>query len=229
MSVSDVRSPLLVLGAAAVLAGCSGLQDGQSRSARAHTEPVPATLIAREPQLGLTTHVPPALLRVCRELQARSRRQRITRPVICPPVVPTGRTSSFWSGALTGDDLRAGYSIDVMSAGLPNANGGHWVFAAGTAAALRGYVYVPAPATPAGQPRAAPTRPIRTVKLRLSGRPATVYYMPRYPAGGYYGGHVVVQWKRAGVTFQISLHGYSNLARAELMAQAIQSFPTARH
>ncbi len=45
--------------------------------------------------------------------------------------------------------------------------------------------------------------------------------MPRYPAGGYYSGHVVVQWTEDGTTYQVSLHGYSNLPRAKLMARAI--------
>ncbi|MDQ6818406.1 MAG: hypothetical protein M3018_13515 [Actinomycetota bacterium] len=127
------------------------------------------------------------------------------------------------SGALTTDDLRPGYSIDVISRGLPNAAGGHWVFAAGTAGALRGDVFPPPPATPAGQVPVAPTRPIGAVHIRLSDTPATAYYMQPFPGGGYYGGHVIVQWTRGDTTFQISLHGYSNLARAELMAEAIRS------
>ncbi len=83
--------------------------------------------------------------------------------------MPAGglRASPLGVGAITTDDLRPGYSIDVISKGLPNANGGHWLFAAGTAAAVRGDLYPPPPITPADQSLLPRERGVSLRALRL--------------------------------------------------------------
>lgn len=114
------------------------------------------------------------------------------------------------------EDAVAGYSIDALSQGLPHASGGHWMFAAGSASTLRLNIYPPLADTLV---RAG--RPVRITPVRLAGRSAVEYLMPAYPVGGDYAKHVVVQWEQKGTTYQVSLHGYSNLRRAELMAEAV--------
>jgi hypothetical protein len=147
-------------------------------------------------------------------LRARSR--RLKHPVICPPLVPTGRTTAVGFGLAPTEQATAGYSIDALSQGLPHASGGHWVFAAGSASTLRLNLFPPLADT-----LFVPGRPVRTTFVRLAGRSAVEYLMPGYPAGGDYAGHVVVQWEQQGTTYQVSLHGYTNLRRAELMAEAV--------
>jgi hypothetical protein len=95
------------------------------------------------------------------------------------------------------------------------------VFAAGAKSALRINIYPPPPDTFAAATSGAPGHPVRITPVRLAGRSAVEYLMPGYPVGGYYADHVVVQWEQGGTTYQVSLHGYTNLRRAELMAEAV--------
>jgi hypothetical protein len=122
---------------------------------------------------------------------------------------------------LTTDDLELGYGIEVMSPALPDSNGGHWVFAVGDPKALLTSIFLPAPLTPPGSPPSKGSQPARTTRIKLGTTLATVYFMPPFPVGGLYGGHVVVQWSASGTSYQFSLHGYTNIKRAELMAQAL--------
>jgi hypothetical protein len=135
--------------------------------------------------------------------------------------VPAGQITAVGFGLAPTEDVAAGYSIDALSHGLPNADGGHWVFAAGSASVLRVNIYPPLADTQVGETPNTPGRPLRTTSVRLARRSAVEYLMPGYPAGGDYAGHVVVQWEQGGTTYQVSLHGYANVHRAELMAEAV--------
>ncbi len=121
---------------------------------------------------------------------------------------------------MTDRDVRQGYGVQVFSASLSNANGGHWNFAAGLPDALYGNLYPTPPKAPAGQ-AAPPVRPITSRPLRVAGQAAVAYRMPPYEhGGGIDSGHVVVAWRQNGTAYQISLHGDSNARKPELMAQA---------
>lgn len=172
----------VVVGATA-LAGCGDGDRVHAASSGSRVRVLSAELIAHARRLGLTKDLPTGLARACRDLALRARQQHVSRAVLCPPLVPSGglRMRPLASGAETTADLRPGYSIDVRSTGLPNANGGHWVFAAGNASALRTQIFPPAPEAPAGQRPIRGARPIRTTHIQLAGRPAVVYYMPRLP------------------------------------------------
>lgn len=145
--------------------------------------------------------------------------------MVCPPLVPVGGVRRGpllgGQGEVADRNLRLGYHVETFSRGLPHAEGGHWAFGAGTAAALGMNLHPPVPQTPPGQPPPRAAVPTRLGVRTLAGQRVNIFSMPPYSqGGGIYGSHVIVQWRRDGTTFQMSLHGSSNERRALLMAEA---------
>ena len=224
--VGHVRASVRITRAAwacLVVASVTGCGDHQSQaSPRFH---LPSALVRNAQRVGLSDHEPVALLNACAKLTAWSRHQRVQRPVICPPLAPRGalrRPAQLGGeGNVTTVDLRSGYGVQLFSVQLPDSNGGHWNFAAGTSRALRLNLFPPPPETPPGSRAPSPVHPVNTRLVMLAGLPANVYVMPSYSAGGGIdAGHVVIAWGEDGVAYQLSLHGSSNELRARLMATA---------
>ena len=75
----------------------------------------------------------------------------------------------------------------------------------------------------AGEPKALigayiPARVRRQVR-HLGGRQVTVYELPE--GQSFYSGHVVIEWRQRKLAFQVSMHGYENVSRVELMSRAL--------
>ncbi|HWI21673.1 MAG TPA: hypothetical protein VNT22_03560 [Baekduia sp.] len=167
--------------------------------------------------LGLTRNVPAVVRETCR----MSSRQ-YDGVVFCPPIVPVGPIKrELRPGPVSSHPKRRvplSYALDFSSPSLErfggrslNTNGGHWTFEAGTDPTLRLQIRPPNVQAP-----------IRTESLSISGRPATLTFMPPYDkGGGYYGGHVVVMWSEDGATYQLSIHGHGNAPRAIAMAKGL--------
>jgi hypothetical protein len=186
----------------AVMAGC----DLNSRSGTG----VPNE--TRVEDARLTREVPAALQDAC-EAAAR----RYAGAVYCPPLVPSGRPKVEQAGPLNRRGARASrsYLLDVLSASLEHdgarrrigAGGGHWTVAGGTDPSLRALV------------RGGRTERSRVV---LAGRRVMVHQMPSYDEqGGLYSDHVVVEWSRDGVRYQVSAHSRSNRGVALAIAREL--------
>jgi hypothetical protein len=202
----------------AVLVGCSSTAERASNVSDSVTSAP-----------GLTRSLPTSIRSACKSLARKEARQRIDRPVFCPPLVPSARPQIIQSvSAADGNSvspvhLRTGYLVSAFSPKGGAKDGfGHWTFAAGDASVLRAWIYTPDAAIPQGKSAPAAPQPERT-RHRLHGQVADIFRIPLHRPGdvGLYAGHVVVQWRQLGTTFQVSLHGQENSARAEAIAAAL--------
>jgi hypothetical protein len=163
---------------------------------------------------GLTRGVPGEISAAC------ARAARAYRGTVdCPSVVPVGPVKVAEYALNHSRSRRHGsYFLEMSSPSLMglhgrglDAAGGHWTVAAGTDPSLRLLVQAPN----------ARDRPRRR-RTRIDSTTVDVYDMPSYEeGGGLYGGHVVIAWKRRGVSYQVSIHDPANTPRALLIAQGI--------
>jgi hypothetical protein len=114
-----------------------------------------------------------------------------TAPVLCPTLVPAGRTKVGLVCPLLGcaSKQRESYGIDLASGSVF-----HWSIAAGSRRDIcLSIVNVPSPTDPC-RPRQ--VRGWSIERQSLGPSTATVYRVPSYErGGGYHGGHVVVMWQ----------------------------------
>jgi len=196
---------------AAVCAGCSGHESARTDTAgaRNHLSVIPPAVTRHARALGLTAAVPRPVVKVCQLLATRARTQGRLRPVYCVPLVP--RSPSYrvdaGGGLIHGyRDLTATIGVSVRSSLSTEGRlqHGHWTFAQGEPKALIG-AYIPAR--------------VRRQVRHLGGRQVTVYELPE--GQSFYSGHVVIEWRQRKLAFQVSMHGYENVSRVELMSRAL--------
>jgi hypothetical protein len=178
---------------------------------------VPA--VADQQRLGLTSKIPVGVRQGCRKV-ARTYKGR----VYCPPLVPAGKAFEEYVGGKNrrpGDAART-YALDFTSPSLQHiggkpvdANGGHWVAEAGVGSSLRDDLGLWI------KPRFRHGR-IRVARSRLDGQRVAIYRLASACCFEVYlAGHDSVVWRRAGVTYIVSIHGYPNRPRVIAMARAL--------
>lgn len=143
--------------------------------------------------------------RACVRAQRRSRLN-----VVCPQVLPPGRTSGIQYASRVGGHTgpARSYSMHLTTTSLrrqsDRSQPGHWSVAGATDPnVLRSDL---------GPGRPAPRR------LTLAGAPVEEYVMPPYPRGGVHGGHVVFVWEGRGAAYLVSVHDPANRGQAVKIA-----------
>ena len=169
---------------------------------------------------GLTRHHPRAYRRVC----ARQAEQAPKVAETCPPLIPSGHLSVLYAGPFGGrEGDRGGYSSDLESASLQRidgkpveANGGHWRYdVAWTTHAKRLAITGVTRPADADEPSSCHVERVRGRHMRVCR------VAPHDKGGGINGGHIAYIWRRAGVAYVISLHGYPNRPRARAMMASL--------
>jgi hypothetical protein len=145
----------------------------------------------------------------CRALAARARAQGVELTVYCPPVVPDVRPIrlELACGVDVCARLSGGYLMAFWAPIARDARkwGGHWTVGAGRPDTMRHW---------------APTAALRTKHVRIAGRPVTLDLVsPTRPA--FYAGHVVATWRQAGLSFQLTVHGFRWESRLRVMTAAL--------
>lgn len=199
------RAPVaFVLAAAVGCIGC-GTSTRSTETLTAKTSGVSRT--ARLADTAKTAHA--SSKRACADARKAIRRQRANWPVICPQLLPPGPARIGFGGYGPYGDVTPGYVFDGESPDIGlGSNGGHWTLAVATKTQLA----------------AAVSRAGRSVgqKTMIAGRPVTIYRIRGYDqGGGYYAGHVVVEWVGRTSGCQTSVHGYAHRQLAIRMMRAI--------
>lgn len=143
----------------------------------------------------------PVVKRACVRAQRRSRLH-----VVCPRVLPPGRTSGIQYASRVGGHTgpARSYSMHLTTKSLrrksDRSQPGHWSVAGATdPKVLR---------TELGHGRPRPRN------VTLDGFSVEEFVMPPYPRGGVHGGHVVFVWQGRGAAYLVSVHDPANRARA---------------
>lgn len=150
--------------------------------------------------------------------------RRLARTVgadLCPRTTPAGRLRIAISRPLHG--WRDTYGIDLASTSLARAGGGrrltaggHWTIeATGQKSSQRLFDLQLHPHSA--------SRPSHCGPATVAAARVTVCTIPDHEhGGGYYAGHVVVDWREGDLAVQISAHGYRNKNRVlGLMRSAV--------
>ena len=185
----------LSLGACGGSSGSGGAQDSTG-----------ITSTEKPTGAGFAERMPDWSRPACRNAELAIRVQHLTWALICPSVLPPGRGGLGFAGFGPYESVASGYVFTGYSPSLgSDSNGGHWSLAVGRRANMSVIV-----------------QRGRSVRSSIAGLPVRIYRMPRYEdGGGYYGGHIVVEWmgRRAGC--QTSVHGYAHRLLAIRMMRAI--------
>lgn len=191
-----LRAALLPLATAAALGGCDG--DGPLGESGASRDGLS--------QLGLTREVPDELVNAC----SRAAEKTQLEAVYCPPLAPEGELALDYATSYRG--LPSNYGLSMRSEGLDEPrSGGHWAIEAVQGHRLQ-YLILEGI-------RRVRERP-QVERIRLAGKPATVVSV-QAEANTFHKGHVVVLWRAAGVSYDVSLHGHDNAAQAKVIATAL--------
>jgi hypothetical protein len=206
-----------VLGAACVLGGCLGGDDGSPRRLDAASA-VSLPSEQRLARLGLVIGPPANLIRACRRV---ARDTPLT--VYCPPIVPEGPIGApkrrHENAYVFGDEH--GYGLSLQSESLIDADARdpfaakHWVIAATSSA--RGIV------ESVDQSVAYPRREFRASPRRFTvgGIEATLVTGDRAGSGFAGMGHAIVYWTIGDTFHQASVHFYDKARVAEMIARGL--------
>ena len=171
----------------------------------------PTTAIGAEAALGLTRELPPEYVAAC----AGFENYLGVNP--CPPLIPAGPMTIL---GLFGDgfELMSG-SLNAIDGRAIDANGGHWsLWIATNRGARRGLG--------AGIHIEGDT-PSQCRLIELRAQEVEACRVPPYPVGGSYGGHIAYAWQNGAILYHVTLHGYDNEPRLELMMTALIEQETA--
>jgi hypothetical protein len=198
----------LLSGVIVVFGGCGSANN-------ASTTPSLNGAAGSRPSTKRVAVLPPILATACRRLA------HTVGVDLCPQTAPAGRLRIAISRPLHGWPKT--YGIDLASSSLARAGGGrrataggHWTIeATGQKSSQRLFDLQL-------QPNSA-SRPSKCAPTTVAGARVTVCTIPDHEhGGGYYAGHVVVDWREGDLALQISAHGYRNKDRVvALMRSAV--------
>ncbi len=207
-----IRWALVLCAVAAGAGGCGGASNeapATSRERGASTAKVRENDVpARTRRLSLSTgfkkRARQAGFQVGPTRPVRTACRRVSRsspiPVVCPPVVPSGRTVQPDVGGLP-KDFSEGWLMSFVSRSIGSRRQypGHWMVVSGTATAVNTLLRPPETEKP--KSRAAR---VGKQKVRLFTLPGHATFRSMI------GGHTVVQWRRRddpAMFIQVSAHG----------------------